>query len=467
MRFRRFHKVMMAMICLVTFTVYKVSMDFNTGNQGDHNAIPEQIRNPIQPEPPVPHPPEVPEIKDVEKKGNSVIVQSPIEVVKKNKVLNDVPHNPVNVRTNRTGDSERIRQAALDINSKEEVHNLARFPSRSNESIVLLVMVHKRLEYLRYLINSLRKVRGIGDALIIFSHDYYDEEINALIKTVDFCQSMQVFYPYLLQVYESEFPGLDPGDCKRDMKRDEAKKLKCTNWEHPDKYGHYREVGFVMTKHHWFWKLQHVFGSLGVTKNHNGLVLLIEEDHYMAPDSYYVLQKMYELKKRNCPECDILTLGTYDKTRKYKNRADMVDVLQWYSSKHNMGMALDRSTWQRLQPCVKEFCKYDDYNWDWTLQYISVNCLKPPLTVMVPRAPRIFHIGECGIHHKGKCNSEELIHQLDKVIASSADFLFPETLTKTPMTRALYRKMSKPNGGWGDVRDHALCMAYGKADSTL
>ena len=181
------------MICLVTFTVYKVSMDFNTGNQGDHNAIPEQIRNPIQPEPPVPHPPEVPEIKDVEKKGNSVIVQSPIEVVKKNKVLNDVPHNPVNVRTNRTGDSERIRQAALDINSKEEVHNLARFPSRSNESIVLLVMVHKRLEYLRYLINSLRKVRGIGDALIIFSHDYYDEEINALIKTVDFCQVQIIF----------------------------------------------------------------------------------------------------------------------------------------------------------------------------------------------------------------------------------------------------------------------------------
>ena len=168
-------------------------MDFNTGNQGDHNAIPEQIRTPIQPEPPVPHPPEVPEIKDVEKKGNSVIVQSPIEVVKKNKVLNDVPHNPVNVRTNRTGDSERIRQAALDINSKEEVHNLARFPSRSNESIVLLVMVHKRLEYLRYLINSLRKVRGIGDALIIFSHDYYDEEINALIKTVDFCQVQIIF----------------------------------------------------------------------------------------------------------------------------------------------------------------------------------------------------------------------------------------------------------------------------------
>ena len=70
-----------------------------------------------------------------------------------------------------------------------------------------------------------------------------------------------------------------------------------------------------------------------------------------------------------------------------------------------------------------------------------------------------------GIHHKGKCNADELINQLDKVVASSTDYLFPDTLSKTPMTRSLYRKMSKPNGGWGDVRDHTLCMAYGKSDS--
>lgn len=34
-----------------------------------------------------------------------------------------------------------------------------------------------------------------------------------------------------------------------------AREMKCTNWEHPDLYGHYREVQFVMTKHHWFWKV--------------------------------------------------------------------------------------------------------------------------------------------------------------------------------------------------------------------
>lgn len=30
---------------------------------------------------------------------------------------------------------------------------------------------------------------------------------------------------------------------------------KCNNWEHPDKYGHYREAKYCQTKHHWLWKV--------------------------------------------------------------------------------------------------------------------------------------------------------------------------------------------------------------------
>ncbi|XP_022101536.1 alpha-1,6-mannosyl-glycoprotein 2-beta-N-acetylglucosaminyltransferase-like [Acanthaster planci] len=459
MRLRRIHKLVIAVTCLLMYTVYRVTNDASDGNRHDGDSHVQQAPNAANPVEPVRPKMEDARVPRLEKQDKSVVaVQPPVK-----QSDSEIPVvNPVNVGTNRTGQAERIRQAILEINSREEIHNLARFPLRSNASVVILVMVHKRLEYLRYLIDSLRGVRDIGDSLLIFSHDYYSEEINALVKTVDFCQTMQIFYPYLLQIYENEFPGEDPGDCPRDMKRDKAKERKCNNWEHPDKYGHYREVRFVMTKHHWFWKLQHVFGGLGVTKSHKGLVLLIEEDHYMTPDAYYLLQKMYELKGSKCPECDIFTLGTYEKSRRYKERGNVVDVLQWYSSRHNMGMALDRSTWERLQPCVKEFCKYDDYNWDWTLQHVSLTCLKPSLTVMVPKAPRIFHIGECGIHHKGRCDAAMLVKQLDSTVAASADYLFPGSLAVTPPTRALYRKLPRPNGGWGDVRDHALCMAYGQ-----
>jgi alpha-1,6-mannosyl-glycoprotein beta-1,2-N-acetylglucosaminyltransferase len=48
----------------------------------------------------------------------------------------------------------------------------------------------------------------------------------------------------------------------------------------------------------------------------------------------------------------------------------------------------------------KDLChmtgNYDDYNWDWSLQHVSQQCLKLKLHAMVVKGPRVFHIGECG-----------------------------------------------------------------------
>ena len=45
-------------------------------------------------------------------------------------------------------------------------------------------------------------------------------------------------------------------------------------------------------------QFQHVFTGLEATKNHQGLVLFIEEDHYVTPDFYVMLKNMYRLKQR-------------------------------------------------------------------------------------------------------------------------------------------------------------------------
>ncbi|XP_071827571.1 alpha-1,6-mannosyl-glycoprotein 2-beta-N-acetylglucosaminyltransferase-like [Apostichopus japonicus] len=367
-----------------------------------------------------------------------------------------------NLTSNLKGPNVHIRKAILDINHQQNVLNLDRFPRRSTDSIVILVMVHKRLEYLQYLIQSLSRATDIGDALLVFSHDYYSEEINDVIRAIDFCQTLQIFYPYSLQIYENEFPGPEENDCPRDAPKNVAREMKCTNWEHPDLYGHYREVQFVMTKHHWFWKLQHIFTGVQATQNHNGLILLLEEDHYVAPDFYVMLKKMYEEKKTKVTECNILTLGTYDKNRVYRDRADKADVTDWHSSKHNMGMALDKKTWLSLQECKEQFCSYDDYNWDWTLQHLSKSCLKPPLRALVLRSPRVFHIGECGIHHNGKCNADDLVRKIDENLKTNQRYLYPSNLVVTPQTRPLRIKPPKPNGGWGDLRDRTLCATYGR-----
>jgi alpha-1,6-mannosyl-glycoprotein beta-1,2-N-acetylglucosaminyltransferase len=72
-----------------------------------------------------------------------------------------------------------------------------------------------------------------------------------------------------------------------------------------------------------------------------------------------------------------------------------VEVTQWISSKHNMGMAFTRAVWDRIAGCSAKFCQvlllslslaltliqYDDYNWDWSLQHVSLNCLQDKLQV--------------------------------------------------------------------------------------
>lgn len=94
---------------------------------------------------------------------------------------------------------------------------------------------------------SLAQAHDISRVLLIFSHDYYDEDINDLVQTIDFCKVMQVsfkrllyvfppfyathfhiicfqfqiFYPYSIQTHPNEFPGIDPNDCPRDIKKDQ------------------------------------------------------------------------------------------------------------------------------------------------------------------------------------------------------------------------------------------------------
>ncbi|CAG2203005.1 MGAT2 [Mytilus edulis] len=238
-----------------------------------------------------------------------------------------------------------LTQIKLEIdrrNAEQYVHNLQKYGlSLGPESVVIVVQVHDRANYLKILLDSLRKVKGIEKTLLIFSHDVFSEQLNSIVETIDFCPVMQIFFPVSAQLHPKEFPGEHPNDCPRNVKKDQALKIKCNNANHPDKYGHYREAKYCQTKHHWFWKLFHVFDQLTVMKNYTGLVLLLEEDYYVAPDVITILQMMNHLKKKDCKDCRMLTAGNYDKTQSYSI---------------NSG---------------KEFCNFDDYNWDWTLQHLK------------------------------------------------------------------------------------------------
>ena len=96
-----------------------------------------------------------------------------------------------------------------------------------------------------------------------------------------------------------------------------AQQLKCNNAPYPDLYGHYREAKFTQTKHHWWWKANRIFNQLDVTRNYTGLVIFLEEDHYIVEDFISVLRLMERTCDSSCKECNIISLGTYLKTYNY------------------------------------------------------------------------------------------------------------------------------------------------------
>uniref|UniRef100_T1J8R2 Alpha-1,6-mannosyl-glycoprotein 2-beta-N-acetylglucosaminyltransferase n=2 Tax=Strigamia maritima TaxID=126957 RepID=T1J8R2_STRMM len=351
-----------------------------------------------------------------------------------------------------------IKLAIDSANAEEKIWNYAQFGPLEENDIVIVVQVHTRLLYLRHLISSLQKSKHIEKVLLIFSHDVYYPEINSVIQAIDFCKVLQIFYPFSIQLHPSSFPGQDPYDCPRDMKKEKAVNMKCNNANFPDLYGHYREAKFTQTKHHWWWKINHVFDGLRVTRNHTGLFLFLEEDHYVVEDFLHSLALLEKVQRRECKHCNVLSLGTYVKVVNYAADSGRAEIWQWISSKHNMGMAFNSATWKDIKSCAEKFCFFDDYNWDWSLQYISASCLQHKLIVMLVKAPRVYHIGECGVHHKKKdCASNSEINKVLRLSKAAVSHLYPTRLLATHSTKRM-GKIPKGNGGWGDIRDRQLCM---------
>lgn len=100
------------------------------------------------------------------------------------------PYHPPNI-------SEILRLISK-YNELQIVLNEDVFGPLQNDSVILVIQVHSRITYLRHLIVSLAQARDISKTLLIFSHDYYDEDINDLIQSIDFCKVMQVIFKYFV-----------------------------------------------------------------------------------------------------------------------------------------------------------------------------------------------------------------------------------------------------------------------------
>ncbi|KAK6750650.1 hypothetical protein RB195_002555 [Necator americanus] len=364
-----------------------------------------------------------------------------------------------NANTNLTISGQDIVGSVNFLNENFELLNLARFGPIENAKFVIVIQVHNRPTYLGYLIDSLRSAQGIEEALLVFSHDINVAPVNEMIRNITFARVLQIYYPYNMQLFPHVFPGQDPKDCPERIGKKAASTIRCQNFENPDKYGNYRVAKITQIKHHWWWKMNYVFD--GVYDRYDlsdPWVLLLEEDHYLAPDALHVLDIIIQNRKEYCDKCEIISLGSYLKSfTSYGTNIAKLGAHPWYSSKHNMGMAFRRETWMKVKNCAELFCKYDDYNWDWSLMQVVVKCLPERFRVIFTKSPRVIHIGDCGMHTH-RCNAHNAYASARDIMTKHANLLFPSRLTVTDVSRRS-PKPSKENGGWGDVRDHALCRA--------
>ena len=81
-----------------------------------------------------------------------------------------------------------LHQRLLKLNEVQRVINADKFPPLTNDGLILIVQVHKRENYLKQLFESLKKAKGIEKVLLVISHDYYYDEMNTMVDSVDFCR---------------------------------------------------------------------------------------------------------------------------------------------------------------------------------------------------------------------------------------------------------------------------------------
>ncbi|XP_047334381.1 alpha-1,6-mannosyl-glycoprotein 2-beta-N-acetylglucosaminyltransferase [Impatiens glandulifera] len=331
--------------------------------------------------------------------------------------------------------------------------NMDLYPNLAKNHITIVLYVHNRPQYLGVVIESLSRVIGISETLLIVSHDGYFKEMNKIVNAIRFCQVKQIFAPYSPHLFNNTFPSTSRKDCKD---KEDSLKNHCRG--NPDQYGNHRSPNIVSLKHHWWWMMNTVWDGLQETRQHSGDILFIEEDHYIFPNAYRNIQKLTELKPKKCPNCYAANLAPSDVKSRGEDRESLIAERMG-----NVGYAFNRTVWRKIHKKAKEFCFFDDYNWDitmWVTVYPSFG--GPVYSIRGPRTSAV-HFGKCGLHQgqgeKTSCIDNGMVkmevEEKDK-IGNIKSGWGVQVLTDQNGYKGGFRGW----GGWGDNRDHQMCMDF-------
>ncbi|KAG6399537.1 hypothetical protein SASPL_141018 [Salvia splendens] len=285
---------------------------------------------------------------------------------------------------NSSKNSKLPRQNELSISLQKRnqmlPRNLDLYPKLGHNHIVIVLYVHNHPQYLRVAVDSLSKVEGISETLLVVSHDGYFHEMNKVVEGIMFCQVKQIFAPFSPHVFPEGFPGVSSSDCRD---KDDAVAKKCVGT--PDQYGNHRLPKIVSLKHHWWWMMNTVWDGLEETRHHSGHILFIEEDDFIFPNAYRNLQLLVKLKPKKCPDCYAANLAPSEVKSKGEGWGSLITERMG-----NVGYSFNRTVWRMIHRKAVEFCSFDDYNWDitmWATVYPSFG--SPVYSLRAPRTSAV------------------------------------------------------------------------------
>lgn len=340
-------------------------------------------------------------------------------------------------------------------------HNL--FGEKKPNDPIIVVLVDKDADYLKYLIMSLEHVRGIQETLLIFSHSYYDVNVNKLIEKIDFCRVLQIFFPHSLQAFPNEFPGFSSNDCLYFINMEDAEVLNCTGVLTPDIHGHYRNPALSEKKHHWWWTANKVFDNITLLEKHEGLVIFLEDEVFLLEDFLYMALYMKKAARKQ-RHCEFVCLGLDSAIPFTGNNTFEALVTTWDPKRHSLGLAFDINTWNSIVSQYDLFCGIDENTWLRSLYYLSTYRRDAGIfRVISSLVPRVMKLDFDGMFRS--ITDYFVLEKIFEILEAQklcVDDLFPPYLEiftdiQLEQDEPIF-DFAENNGGWNDPRDKELCL---------
>jgi alpha-1,6-mannosyl-glycoprotein beta-1,2-N-acetylglucosaminyltransferase len=132
----------------------------------------------------------------------------------------------------------------------------------------------------------------------------------------------------------------------------------------------------------------------------------------------------------------------------------------WYAEIFRSGpMTMSRVVFEKVRQHAKEFCHFDDYNWDWSVVHLQGLGLLPH-TMLFPSRSQVRHIGTTEGMHIEKDEEDggdrDYVPERRKKDLETLDTHFKGT--KFYGHVHINREERKGYGGWGHPKDQAHCM---------